>query len=339
MRLGADFRRSEGDLAEDAYNANLASNPLTAHRFAGGINSDIGFFAEDDWQLGPVILTGGVRADQWNIGSGYFRSANPAGVTTINNLFAERSGWEVSYRGGAVFEVVPGLKLRAAAYSGLRLPTLNELYRPFVVFPVTTNANSALRNEILHGYEAGVDWTPTHGVRLALTAFDNTVDDAITNVTIGTNVRERRNIDAIKARGIEASGDVNVGQFNFGGSLAYTDAEQVGTGAASALNGFIPSQTPQWAASATAAWHPRDHMQFVATVRYVGDQYEDDQQTDLLPAATVVDLFAQLPLWGKLSAVGRIENLFDAEVVTRNQAGSQDMGTPFTAWIGVRYGY
>jgi outer membrane receptor protein involved in Fe transport len=339
LRLGADFRRQDGRLEEDSYNANTAANPLTAHRFAGGINSDIGLFAEDDWHLGPVILTGGVRADQWNIQSGYFRSVNPAGVTTINNLFADRSGWDVSYRGGAVFEVVPGLKLRAAAYSGLRLPTLNELYRPFVVFPVTTNANANLINETLHGYEAGLDWTPVKGVRLAATAFDNTVDDAITNVTIGTNLRERRNIDAIKARGIEASADVTAGQFSFDGSVAYTDAEQRGSGAAAALNGFIPSQTPQWAASATAAWRPLEGAQLAATVRYVGDQWEDDQQTDLLPAATVVDLYAQVPLFGKLSAVGRIENLFDEEVITRNQAGSQDLGAPFTAWIGVRYGY
>ena len=53
-----------------------------------------------------------------------------------------------------------GLSLRAAAYNGLRLPTLNELYRPFVVFPVTTQANAALTNERLVGYEAGIDWKP-----------------------------------------------------------------------------------------------------------------------------------------------------------------------------------
>jgi outer membrane receptor protein involved in Fe transport len=336
LRLGADFRRQEGDLAEDSYNA--TTRALTARRFAGGINSDIGLFAEDDWQLGPVILTGGVRADQWNIGSGYFRSVNPAGVTTINNLFAPRSDWEVSFRGGAVLEVTPGLKLRAAGYTGLRLPTLNELYRPFVVFPVTTNANANLTNEKLEGYEAGIDWTPARGLRLGLTAFDNTVKNAITNVTIGTNLRQRQNIDAIEARGIEATGEVNVGRFSFDGSLAYTDAEQRGTGAAAALNGFIPSQTPQWAASATAAWRPLEGALLSATVRYVGDQWEDDQQTDLLPAATVVDLFAQLPLVGKLSAVGRVENLFDEEVITRNQAGSMDLGAPFTAWLGLRYG-
>src|SRR3546814_7614246 len=83
--------------------------------------------------------------------------------------FANRAGWEGSVRGGAVWRVTPALRLRAAAYSGLRLPTLNELYRPFVVFPVTTEANAALRNERLKGYEAGVNLTPARGVDLALT--------------------------------------------------------------------------------------------------------------------------------------------------------------------------
>ena len=54
-----------------------------------------------------------------------------------------------------MWQAGPELRLRTAGYSGLRLPTLNELYRPFVVFPVTTEANAGLGNERLVGYEAG----------------------------------------------------------------------------------------------------------------------------------------------------------------------------------------
>jgi len=69
-----------------------------------------------------------------------------------------------------------------------------------------------------------------------------------------------------------------------------------------------------------------------------GDQYEDDLQTDKLPAATTVDLFGKLPIARGFSAVVRAENVFDVDVVTRNQAGSIDLGTPRTLWIGVRFG-
>ena len=60
---------------------------------------------------------------------------------------------------------------------------------------------------------------------------------------------------------------------------------------------------------------------------------------DAIPAATTVDLFAQVPLVGKLSFVGRVENLFDEEVITRNQGGSMDLGAPLTVWGGLRYGF
>ncbi|HEU4652248.1 MAG TPA: TonB-dependent receptor [Croceibacterium sp.] len=337
LRFGSDYRRSEGDLAEDAFNATTGA--LTAHRFAGGVNTDLGLFLEDDWELGPVTLTGGLRADRYTIEDGYFRAVNGAGVTTANNVYPERSDWTWSWRAGAVGEVADGLRLRAAAYTGLRLPTLNELYRPFAVFPVTTNANAALRNEHLEGYEAGIDWRAADMVSFSLTAFDNKVEHAITNVTIGTNLRQRQNVDAIHAQGIEFAAQMTFGAFGLDGTLAWTDAEMQASGMAAALDGLRPSQTPEWAASGTFSWQPRDGMRFAATVRHVGQQYEDDLQTDSLPAATTVDLFGQVPLVDKLSFVARVENLFDEEIVTRNQGGSVDLGAPLTVWGGVRYGF
>lgn len=350
LRLGSDFRRSKGDLAEDAYNA--VSGAVTAHRFAGGVNTDYGFYLEDDWELGALTLTGGVRADRWNIADGYFRQQNAAGVTTVNNTFPDRSDWSFSYRGGAVFEATDGLQLRAAIYSGLRLPTINELYRPFVLtasgVSTTTNANAALENEKLEGYEAGIDWAPIDGVKLALTAFDNKVKGAITNVTLArtaTSVtRQRLNVDAIEAQGLEFSGQVDLGAVSFDGSLAYTDSEVQdstlrGADNQFSLDGNRPAQTPKWASSATVSWRPLDGAVLAATLRHVGTQFEGDQEDDPLPAATTVDLFAQVPVAGKFSLVGRVENLFDKDVITRNQAGSMDVGAPRTVWGGVRYGF
>jgi outer membrane receptor protein involved in Fe transport len=336
LRLGSDYRRSKGDLKEDAYNA--GTGVLTAHRFAGGVNTDVGLYAEDDWELGAVTLTGGVRGDRYTIRDGYYRATNGAGTTvTANNAYPDRADWEFTWRGGGVFHASDALQLRAAAYSSLRLPTLNELYRPFVVFPVTTQANENLKPERLVGYEAGIDWEPAENVKLTATAFDNKAKDAITNVTIGTNLRKRQNIGAIRAKGIELGAQASFGQLSFDGSLAYTHARQHSPG--TDLDGFRPSQTPAWAESATVSYRPAERMLFSATVRHVGKQFEDDQQTDALPAATTVDLFAQVPLVDRLSFVARAENLFDATIITRNQGGSMDLGMPRTRWAGFRYGF
>lgn len=335
LRLGSDFRRSEGDLAEYRF---LASGAGNGSRFAGGVNTDWGLFVEDDWELGVLTLTGGVRADRWTINDGYHLNLDAAGGVLDDSVYPDRADWAFSYRAGAVVAATEGLKLRAAAYSGLRLPTLNELYRPFVVFPVTTLANAALENERLEGFEAGIDWQPVEGVALSLTAFDNEVENAVTNVTIDDSTRQRRNIDAIKAQGIEFGTQLRFGPFGLDGSLAYTDAE-MRSDTATDLDGLRPAQTPRWAASATASWRPADGMTFAATLRHVGLQYEDDQEDDALPAATTVDLFAQVPIIEKLSFVGRVENLFDEEIITRNQGGSMDLGVPLTVWGGFRYGF
>lgn len=338
VRIGADFRRSEGDLFEDAFNAFTGAR--TEERFAGGVNTDLGLFLEDDWELGRVTLTGGLRADRYTIKDGYYRALHgTTGAVIQDTTYADRSDWEFSWRGGAVFDAAEGLQLRAAAYTGLRLPTLNELYRPFVVFPVTTMANENLMPERLEGFDVGADWRVLPGVRLTATYFGNRVENAITNVTIGNNLRRRQNIDAIEARGLEFGADIDIGAFGFDASLAYTDAEQRGTGPAASLDGFRPSQTPRWAASATASYRLPGGGLFSTTLRHVGKQFEDDRESDVLPAATTIDLFAQVPIFDRLSFVGRVENLFDEEVITRNQGGSMDLGVPMTIWAGLRYGF
>lgn len=336
-RLGVDYRKSEGDLHEIRYQPSGAENGM---RYAGGENTDLGFYAENDWLLGPLTLTGGVRADRWTIRDGYHRNLNASGVELPGSAeYANRSGWDTSYRGGAMVQATPEVRVRAAAYSGLRLPTLNELYRPFVVFPITTNANAELKNERLEGYEAGLDWQPAEGALFSITAFDNKVKNAVANVTVSDTVRERQNIDAIRSKGIELAAMLNVGQFGFNGALAYTDAEQQGSGDSVALDGFRPAQTPKWAANATVSYRPADRTVFSATVRHVGAQYEDDRETGLQPAATTLDLFAQVPVTQSISFVARAENVFDEVIVTRNQGGSMDYGVPATVWAGFRVGF
>ena len=334
LRLGTDWRVASGTMFENAYSG--VTGLVTARRRAGGRSSDLGFYTETDWRLGALTLTGGLRADRWTITEGYFTEANAAGTVTINNRFADRSGWQASLRGGAVLQLGGGLDLRGSAYTGLRLPTLNELYRPFTVFPVVTRANAGLVNERLVGFEAGFDWTPGDTLHLSATAFDNKVEHAIANVTIAANLRERRNVDAVHARGVELGLGARRGTVSLDGSLAWTHARIEASGASLALAGKRPAQTPELAASATLSWQPRPGWRLALTAKHVGAQYEDDLQTDLLPAATTLDAFAALPLSNRVQLVLRGENLTGTAVVTRNQGGSIDLGAPRTLWAGFR---
>ncbi|ABC62111.1 TonB-dependent receptor plug domain-containing protein [Erythrobacter litoralis] len=337
LRIGVDYRRAEGELQEQPFSA--FTGELRARRRTGGATSDLGFFIENDWTLGNLVLTGGLRADRTAITDGFFREVSAAGLTTVDNVFADQKDWTVTWRGGALFRAGESLSLRAAAYSGLRLPTLNELYRPFVVFPVVTEANAALDVERLEGFEAGLDWAPVDGVAFSLTAFDNRVENAVANVTLTPTLRQRQNLPAIDAQGLELGARVSRGAFSFDGTLAYTDAEVDGTGASMALDGNRPPQTPRWAAAATVSWKPLENGIISLTLRHVGAQFESDQETDVLPAATTLGAFVQVPLTGGFSLILRGENLTDETIVTRNSDGAIDLGVPRTVWGGVRYGF
>jgi outer membrane receptor protein involved in Fe transport len=331
-RLGADLRVADGELQEEAYSA--VTGLVTARRRAGGRNSDLGLFVEDDWTLGRLVLSAGARADRWTIRDGFFAERNAGGATTADQRFADRAGWDVSLRGGAVLDAGKGFKLRAAAYSGVRVPTLNELYRPFVVFPVTTRANAALQNERLRGFEGGVDYS-AGPLRLSLTAFDNRLRDAVANATIGPSLRQRRNVDAVHARGLELGAHAGLGGVEVDGSLAWTDAEFDASGISAALDGKRPAQTPRLFASATLAFVPAAGWRLAATLRHVGRQFEDDLETDALPAATTLDAYARAPVSGPISLILRAENLTGERIVTRNQGGSVDLGAPRTLWAGL----
>ena len=328
LRIGADTRFATGDMYEDAF------IPVIVRRHAGGKQLTSGFFAEDDWTIGRLILTAGARADRWSISNGFFRAT---GTTPLN--FSDRNDWEFSGRAGALYHVGDALALRAAGYTGFRLPTLNELYRPFVVGAVRTEANAALMPEKLKGLEAGFDFSPAKDITLSATAFYNRLDDAIANVTLNPanpNARQRRNVDAIVAKGVELTASGRVADFLLSASYAYSHSTVHAPGMR--FDGLTPAQSPRHAASATVAWRPSQGPSLSTTVRYVAKQYEDDFQTYILPDALTVDAVASLPIGHGVSIVARGENLFDETVVTRlGTDGSIDLGTPRTFWIGVRF--
>lgn len=337
VRLGVDYRRASGELQEEAISA--FTGLVTERRRAGGQTSDFGVYLEHDWALGDLVLTGGVRADRTMIENGFYRAVNRSNVLVSETLAPDRADWAASFRAGFLWTASDAVRLRAAAYRGFRLPTLNELYRPFVVFPVTTQANAGLVNERLEGIEAGVDLTPAQGVTLGITLFYNRVQNAIANVSLTPTLRERQNLPAITARGAEANLSLEQGAFRLDGSLAYTDAKVEGSATSLALDGLRPSQTPRWMASGTLRWQPAERTRLALTVRHIGTQFESDLETDALPAVTTVGFYGEVPLLGTISLVVRGENLTDEEIITRNSGGDVDLGVPRTLWGGIRVGF
>lgn len=351
IRLGADWRLTEGETRElFAFVAGAG----TRGRVAGGRSRTLGGFAEAAWTSDSLTVTAGGRVDRWTISNGRLHERVLAtGAVLADTAFRDRSGWEPTGRAGVAWRPGGGLTLRGAAYLGWRLPTLNELYRPFRVGVDATAANSELAPERLSGVEAGLDWQPAPGTRIGLTVFGNRLEDAIANVTAGRgpgifpgvgfvaaggDYRQRGNLDSIDSKGVELEARHALGPWTLSGGWSWVDARVGASGAALALDGLRPAQTPRHSLSSTLAW-AGDGARASVTARYGSAQFEDDLNRQSLPGAFTLDASGLIPLGRGLAVEARAENLANARVLAGISGdGIEERATPRTLWIGLRVG-
>ena len=348
LRLGADARRTTGE--SDEFYSYVEGRP-TRQRAAGGATSTLGAYAEASSVLGSLTLTGGGRIDRWDIPDGHLLEQTIATGAVLTNLhYGPRRGWLPTARGGIAAPLGERLHLRSAAYLGWRMPTLNELFRPFRAGLDATAANPELNPERLAGAEVGIDYA-RGGLSLSLTGFFNRLRDAIANVTLGKGpgtfpgvgfvpaggtYLQRQNVHAVDVRGLEASAAWSDGPWSVSAGASLTHARMAASGQASLLDGLRPAQTPNLSASLAAGWD-KNGKAVQLIVRRVGAQFDNDLNTDILKAATTLDAYAQWPLTRRLVLVVRGENITNSLVMAGiNGDNSVERATPRTLWIGVR---
>jgi vitamin B12 transporter len=348
LRLGADGRRTDGESRELF---SYAGGEPTRRRRAGGQSWTTGAFAEASVERGSITLTGGAQLDYWRIRDGHLLEKTIAtGAILRDENDAARDGWLPTARGGLSARLGDGLSLRSAAYLGWRMPTLNELFRPFRAGLDATAANPDLRPERLSGAEIGVDYAKGP-LRLSLTAFANRLKQAIANVTLGHGpdifpgvgfvaaggaYSQRENVDAVKVRGIETAAEWTSGPWSLSAGASLSHARIDASGAAAFLDGLRPAQTPRFAATLSASWQSQGKGAAMV-LRRVGAQFDDDLNSDVLKGATTLDAYASWPLSRRLQLVARGENVTDALVMAGiGGDGSIERATPRTLWIGIR---
>jgi iron complex outermembrane recepter protein len=343
--LGADLRDDEGESRELFSFSSSVKRFLNARR-SGGQSIITGIYGEGAYDAGPWEFTLGARGDYWATTQGHLVQAVAAtGVVTSDQDFAGRDGAVPTGRAGLRRNFDDGEFLRLAAYAGFRVPTLNELYRPFRVGNVVTNENPALTPEKLDGVEAG--WGgDTKLVRWSVTGFWNGLHDAVESATIplsncppGTGTcQQRKNVGTIDASGLEADIAENISDtLSLRQAVSWTDARVHPGGADPLITGKRPAQAPTAVATGGIVWKPLTPLSLESDLRWVSSQYEDDLNSIKLGSALVVDLRADWQVRTDISIFGRIGNVLDAKVATGNTTGVINTGEPRIFEIGVSY--
>ncbi|WP_439544615.1 TonB-dependent receptor [Sandarakinorhabdus sp.] len=352
LRIGADTRQLSGKTLELFTYVNAAP---TRQREAGGQSSTSGVFADASIAAGIVTLTLAGRLDWWTIRDGRLLETTLAtGAPFTSLLFADRSGEELTGRAGVAVQAADWLTLRTAAYRGWRLPTLNELYRPFRVGADATAANALLNPERMTGVDVGFTLKPLRGLEIGVTGFWNRMDDSIANVTVARGpgnfpgvgfvgaagfYRQRQNLDALDVWGWEVDARLRRGAFGLTASWSHVDPTIQASGAAAPLNGLAPAQTPRDQFSGTVDYTGK-LFTASATLRHIASQFEDDQNARTLGAATMVDALLVVPIVKAIAIEGRVENLFDEEVqAALSGTGVIERALPRTFWVGARLNF
>ncbi|MCA1577316.1 MAG: TonB-dependent receptor [Acidobacteria bacterium] len=271
------WRRSVADrhsLAAGMEGRDVRGHSAETFVRAGGRQRTFGFFANDSVQLGTWLLSFGGRVDRWRNYEGLLNRTN----------FIDRTETAFSPRVSVLKRFEKGISVSGSVYRAFRAPTLNELYRNFRVGNVVTNANSELSAERLTGGEIGAG-LQTFGDVLFVrgNVFWSQINDSIANVTLSTTptliTRQRQNLGAIRARGVELAAIVKPNRrWEIASEYLLSDTTVLRFPANQRLEGLFVPQIPRHQFNFQVSY--TDQGWTAATQgRFVSRQFDDDLNT------------------------------------------------------------
>jgi len=328
---GFEQRDVHGQTDELGY----SGGQVTSGASSGGREVNWGVYGEDIVRITPAwLLTLSGRVDHWQNFDAFF----------ANVPVPDRSETFFSPRLAILHKLTQHVSLTASGYRSFRAPTLNEFYRSFRAGNIVTQANPNLLAERLTGGEGGViisGWSQRFLLRGNFFWAD--INRPVANVTISQTpnliTRQRQNLGGARSRGveIEASAQIN-SALSLSGGYEYTDATVTSFPANPALNvSLVGLDIPQV---------PRNKLTFQVTYnkpvvllslqgRFVGNAYDDDQNTLLLRRFFTMDAMAAHSLHHGVEVFVAAENLLDQRYdVARSPVLT--VGPPILVRAGVR---
>ena len=229
-----------------------------------------------------------------------------------------------------VWHPAPSWRLRANAEEALSADrTLSELYQPVGQDAMVVEANPSLRTERDYDTEVGIDYSFNQfknegelnggldapaGFTIGAAAFSHEIQDAIGGANLivaspvplvpffgplppGTVARQRINVDRETVRGIKFSAEWRpLKELSLNGTLALNESDIGKASADPALAGKEVALMPRHTATGNVVWRAPGQVTLWSGVRWLGRQFEDEENTLGLKQATVVNVGATRPL-------------------------------------------
>lgn len=240
----------------------------------------------------------------------------------------DRFGGNTIFSGGAVVSLFDsGTLLRASYGEGFKAPTLYQLGSQY--------GNAALRPEQSKGWEAGIEQRLLdRKLTLSATYYQRTADNLIVYygcsgapaglcLVPGSTTTGRlgyyENVTKNDTQGLEFSGAFDLGGFHLSANYSWIDAENQSPGASFGKKlRRLPRRTANLEASYTFGFG----LTFGGALRWSGEAFENEANTDVLDDYTLVDLRAAFKVSETAEFYARADNLFDTYYETARNYNS-----------------
>jgi outer membrane receptor protein involved in Fe transport len=321
----------------------------TRNNAASGRQRILGFFGEDILRFHEkwtIIL--GARFDDWNnFDASSICTPVSGSCPSPSAIYAARSQTAFDPRLSILRSLNNHISLTGSVYRAFRAPTLNELYRTFRLGNVLTYNNPSLVAERLTGAEAGVNVTGwNRKLELRGTFFWSDIVNPVQNVTISSTptliTREKENLGRTRSRGFEIDGVTHIGRdIQISAGYEYTAATvlsyPVPAGRVS-LVGLDVAEVPRNIFTWEARYWSPSRLLLSVQGRFVGRQYDDDQNTLPLNRFYTMDLQIGRAINRHLELFAAAENLLDE----RHQVARTpvvNLGPPILYRAGLRLNF
>lgn len=336
LAAGVDGRDVTGDTNEVQY---VAGKP-TALYIAGGRQQTLGLFLEDVVQItNRWLLSGSVRGDLWRNADASSRRFPFAGNPALT-YFKNRAETAVSPRVGLTRIINQKLSVYASAYRSFRAPTLNELYRPFRVGNVVTQANADLRAEHFTGGEAGVKLAVTRRFGVKGVFFAGELTDAVGNITLATTpsliTRQRQNLGQVSIRGFEVQSKTQIRRdLSLALNYQFINATVVDFESDPSLIGTHTPQVPRNSFSFQATYANPRFVTLAVQGRAVGREFDDDRNTLVLDPYFNLGVYVARHLQKNVSIFAAAENALNSRYAIA-RTPLETLAAPVTVRGGLR---
>jgi outer membrane receptor for ferrienterochelin and colicin len=347
--VGTDTRLLTGETNEDVG--------TFRRRVAGGKQDFLGVFGMAQHRLDELTeINASARLDAWWLRDGRRIEASLATGNTLRDEDQDdRDGIEPSASIELTRQICEGLEAGISAGTGFRLPTLNELHRPFRVRSDIVEANPSLDPERFTSIEASLEWQPCENLTANASVFHHWIKDAIANVPVtdpaeiaeifgtippGGSGSIRRNVDQARVAGIEARIDWQAHeQVELNLAALWSETRFNESSQQPLLEGKPFPQAPELRLMAGAEWRPVEDVSLFAACEYGSSQYDDALAQRVIPDYTSVRIGASWRVGNAIYQI-RVDNLLDEDIQTGlSSDGIRTLAAPRSLWLGAEWAF